>query len=178
MQEVGHQLQTMKELAEAQKECFRIEIEELREQVQEMEMKSAKLEKELGLFKAKEQKLGKRLGRGTLEMKKSQAQPIGQQDRENSAEPIEKDVHNAQIPISEKAPPAPQLSSTNPPIRNYASVTTSEPAQTPEHPWTQVIYKSRKTNAQKSARPAAKIEHQGRRILFPREVTENQSEKG
>lgn len=45
MQEVGHQLQTMKESAEAQKECFRMEIEELREQVQEMEMKSARLEK-------------------------------------------------------------------------------------------------------------------------------------
>ena len=86
MQEVGHQLQTMKESAEAQKECFRIEIEELREQVQEMEINSAKLEKELGLFKAKEQKLGESLDEGTLERKKSQAQPMGQQSRESSGQ--------------------------------------------------------------------------------------------
>jgi len=78
MQEVGHQQQTVKKSAEAQKECFRIEIEELREQMQEMEIKSAKLEKELGFFKAKEQKLGESLGEGTLEKKKSQAQPMGQ----------------------------------------------------------------------------------------------------
>ena len=45
MQEVGHHLQTIKESAEAQKECFRVE----------MEMKSARLEKELSRFKAKEQ---------------------------------------------------------------------------------------------------------------------------
>lgn len=105
---------------------------------------------------------------------KSQAQPTGQQSRENSAEPIEKDVRNAQMPRCEKAAPTPQLSSTNTPRRNYASVAASQPAQTPENPWTQVVYKSRKTNAQKSAKPTAKIEHQGRRILFPREVTENQ----
>ncbi len=38
MQEVGHHLQTIKESAEAQKECFRVEMEELRGQLHEMEM--------------------------------------------------------------------------------------------------------------------------------------------
>ena len=77
MQEVGHQLQTMKELAGAQKECFWVEMEELREQLHEMEIKSLRLEKELSLFKAKEEKLGEQLGKGTLGMKKNQAPPAG-----------------------------------------------------------------------------------------------------
>ena len=77
MQEIGYELQTIKELAKTQKECFWIEIKELREQVQEMEIKSAKLEKELGFFKAKKQKLGKSLNKGKFERKKSQAQPMG-----------------------------------------------------------------------------------------------------
>ena len=58
MQEVAHELQTIKESADAQRECFQVEMEIVREQLQEMEVKSARLEKEIGLFKAKEQKLG------------------------------------------------------------------------------------------------------------------------
>ncbi len=54
MEEVAHELQIIKESAEAQK----IEVEVVKEQLQEMEAKSIRLEKEIGLFKAKEQKLG------------------------------------------------------------------------------------------------------------------------
>jgi len=92
LQEVGHQLQTIKESAEAQKECFRVEMEELREQLQEMEMKSARLEKELSLFKAKEQKVGEHLGRDISEMKKNQAQLAGQRKSlDKSSEPTEEE---------------------------------------------------------------------------------------
>ena len=48
-----------------------MEIEELCEQLQEIEMKSLKLEKDLRLFKAKEEKLGKELGKGMSKMKKN-----------------------------------------------------------------------------------------------------------
>jgi len=58
MQEVKHELQIVKESAEAQKEFFQVEIEVVREQLQEMEAKSMRLEKEISSFKAKEQELG------------------------------------------------------------------------------------------------------------------------
>ena len=58
MQEVAHELQIIKESAEAEKENFRIEMELVKEQLQKMEAKSVRLEKEMGLVKGKEQKLG------------------------------------------------------------------------------------------------------------------------
>ena len=187
MQEVGHQLQTMKESAEAQKECFRVEMEELREQLHEMEIKSLRLEKELSLFKAKEEKLGEQLDKSTLGMRKNQAPPAGhEKSRENSVElsekerhqtpqrgsqeglvgTIEEDVAHATTPGNEDVTPTLHLSSAKHAIkRNYASVAASKPAQAPEHPWTQVVYKSRK---QQATKPIIKTEDQGRRILFPR----------
>ena len=51
-----------------------------------MEIKSAKLEKKLGFFKAKEQKFGESLGKGMLEKKKGQAQFMGQQSRKLSVQ--------------------------------------------------------------------------------------------
>lgn len=58
--------------------------------------------------------------------------------------------------------------------RNYTSVAASKPAQVPEHPWTQVKYKNRKLSSQQSTKLPANGEHQGRRILFPREISGRQ----
>ena len=74
MKEVALELQTVKKLAEAQ----RVEVEGLKGQLQEMELKSASLEKEIGLLKAKEQESCQHLGKSTLTMGKNQAQPTGQ----------------------------------------------------------------------------------------------------
>ena len=54
MQEVAQELQSVKESAEAQQ----LEIEILKRQLEEMEVKSATLERELGFLRAKEQKSG------------------------------------------------------------------------------------------------------------------------
>lgn len=78
MQEVAHELQIIKESAEAQKEHFRVEMDVVREQLQEMEAKLMRLEKELGVFKAKEQKLGQHMGKDMPVAKKSQELPKGQ----------------------------------------------------------------------------------------------------
>jgi len=185
MQEVGHQLQAMKELAEAQKESFRVEMEELRGQLQEVETKSRRLEKELSLFKAKEEKVSEQLGKLTSGGRKNQAPPTGQQKSQENSEPIE--MRQTQIPRNENAAPASQLSST--PKRNYA-VATSQPAQVPqrslrksyaqiaasnspkvttENAWTEV------TSGQKQkSNPLQKVEPEKRRIIFRREVTSPQ----
>ena len=53
--------------------------------------------------------------------------------------------------------------------RNYTSVAASQLSQKPKQPWTRVSYRSRKPLAHQSKPP--KTEHQGRRILFPREIS-------
>lgn len=78
MQEVVLELQAIKESGEAQKECFRVKIEVVREQLQQMEVKSAELEKELGLFEAKEQTWSQHLGKNVPEIKKNLVQLKGQ----------------------------------------------------------------------------------------------------
>ena len=169
MKEVALELQTVKELAEAQ----RVEMKLLKEQVQEMEIKSETLERELGVLKAKEQKLGQHPGKYAPAMK-NPAQPTTQRGNpENSAEATEEEVRPA-TPEIEDTTPAPHFSSAkNTQQRNYASVAASKPAQAPEHPWTQVVYKNRKQQATKLN---AKIEDQGRRILFPRASGQQKSE--
>lgn len=52
-----HELQIIIELAEARKDFFGVDMEVVREQLQEMEAKSIRLEKEISFLKAKEQKL-------------------------------------------------------------------------------------------------------------------------
>ena len=65
IQEVVQELQSIKKLVKAQK----IEIKMLKRQLQEVEIKSNIMEKELSLFKVKEQKLGQQLGKPLSEMK-------------------------------------------------------------------------------------------------------------
>ena len=66
-----HKLQIIKESAEAQKERFEEEMEVVKEQLQEIEAKSMRLEKELGSFKAKKQKSGQHKDKDTSVAKKN-----------------------------------------------------------------------------------------------------------
>ena len=62
-------------------------MKELQEQLYEIDIKLLRLKKELSLFKAKEKKLGEQLGKGTLGMRKNQAQPAGyEKSQENLVE--------------------------------------------------------------------------------------------
>ncbi len=152
MTEVTHELQTVKELAEAQNECFRVEIEVLKKRSQEMELKSAKqlqemelkvssLERELGLLRAKEQKLGQHLDENAPARGKNKAQPTRQRKSlENSAEPIAEEVRPIPSPENNDNTPAPHSSpATNTQKQSYVSIAASQPAQAPHHPWTQVV---------------------------------------
>ena len=113
MEEVAHELQIIKESAEAQK----IEMEVVKEQLQEMEAKSTRLEKEIGLFKAKEQKLGQHWSKDMSAMKENQAQLTegNRKSQENLAETVEQEeVYPAQRPKNKDATliPSPQMSQT------------------------------------------------------------------
>lgn len=58
IKDVAHKFQTIKKLAEKQKEHFQEEIEVVRKELEEMKRKSIIFEKELNFLKAKEQKSG------------------------------------------------------------------------------------------------------------------------
>lgn len=91
MQEIGHYLQVMKKLVEVQKECFRVKMKELQEQLYKIEVKLLRLEKELSIFKAKKEKLGEQWGKSTSEIKKNQVPPVRhEKNRENLVEFSEK----------------------------------------------------------------------------------------
>ncbi len=174
MREVAHELQAIKESAEAREKRFQVEIEIVREQLHEMEVKSARLESEIALFQAKEQESSQQLSKKTAAKGKNQVQPTEQRKGfENSAPPIGEKIHPAQNPRSENVTPTPHSSAKNTPKRNYASVAAAKPAQAPEHPWTQVVHKNRK---QQATKPNVKIEDQGRRILFPRSLGQQKAE--
>ncbi len=146
MQEVAHELQIIKESAKAQKEHFEKEMEVVKEQSQEMEAKSMRLEKELGFFKAKEQKSGQHKGKDTSIAKKNLEQPK-KKTPESSTEPIEeREVLPIQSRRNKEFTPAQQPSpAKNGQKWNYALVAASKLAQAPENPWTQVMYKNYKS---------------------------------
>lgn len=145
MKEVALKLQTVKELEEVQ----RVEMKLLKEQVQEIEVKSETLERELGVFKAKEQNLGQHPGKYAPAMK-NLAQPITQRGSlENSAEATEEEVRPATPEIADTTNVPHFSSAKNTQQQNYASVAAFKPAQAPEHSWTQVVYKNRKQQATK-----------------------------
>lgn len=142
MQEVAQELQT-------QKDYIRLEMEVIKEQLQGMEEEAARLEKEIDLFKAKEEKLGQHWDKDTPAIKKNRAQYIEKRKSlEIPAELIgDEEVRLNQSQRKENTTPAAQSSATvktNTRIekRDYASVAASRPAKIPEKPWTQVSSES------------------------------------
>lgn len=63
MQEVAPELQM-------QKNCFQLEMEVVKDQLQEIEEKMARLKKEIDFFKVKEKKLGQHWDKNTPAIKK------------------------------------------------------------------------------------------------------------
>ncbi len=151
---------------ENQRVFYTLEIEALKEEIKELKRSEGENIFFPSCF----------MSMGTPATGKNQAQPTKERKSlENSAEPIEEEICPIPNAGNKDNTPVPHISlAKNTPNRNYASVAASIPAQAPEHPWTKVVYKKRKINAQKSAKPIANIEHQGRRILFPREASGQQ----
>lgn len=69
MQEVAQEFKT-------QKDCFQLEIEVVKEQLQEMEEKAARLEEEIALFRAKDKKLAEHQDKNAPVIKRNRAQHI------------------------------------------------------------------------------------------------------
>lgn len=141
MQKVAHELQTIrkthKKSLEAQRECFRMEMEGVTEKLEQIEGKSARLEIEIGFLKVKEQILSQQLGRDAPAIKKNQAQPKEQRKSlEEAAESIEKE--EVLSSYSPKKRGSASVLNFNPikdvNNRNYISVVASKPVQVPERP--------------------------------------------
>lgn len=148
-----------------------------------MELKSASLEKEIALLKAKEQKSCQHLGKGEPAMGKNQAQSITQRKSlEISAKLIGSEEERLSQGQRSNITPSAQPSAKKPSAKltsrtkkpSYAAVAASTPAQIFKQPWTQVKYKNRKANQQHSTNLALNAEYQGRRIFFLREETSRQ----
>lgn len=116
-------------------------MEVIKEQLQEIEEKAARLERKIDLFKAKEEDLGQHWDKDTPAMKKNRAQYIEQ--RKSLEIPTEltgdEEVRLNQCQRKENATPAAQSSATvktNTRIekRDYASVAASRPAKISEKP--------------------------------------------
>ena len=188
MEEVAHELQAIKrtheESVEAQREYFRVEMEGMKEKLEQMEgfrmemenvteklgqmeVKSARLEREIGLLKAKEQ--GQQLDKDASAVKKNQAQSKGKgKGLENSTEPTEEEVLSIHSPRSrgKSITPDSGLPENSAKQRSYATVAASKPAQASDQSWTKVSYGNRKTEGSKPS--IGRGEQRGRRILFPR----------
>lgn len=76
MHEVIHKLQIVKNVVEAHKELFCIEIKVGREQLYKIEVKSARLKSKIGILKAKKKKLSQDLSKNKVAIRKNQVQPI------------------------------------------------------------------------------------------------------
>ena len=102
------ELQAVREVAEAQ----RVETAILKGKVQEMEAKSAKLEKEINLLKAEVQELCQHLEKNTPVLEKNKAQPIEQRKNSEVSAVRDKEVCLNQSQKNEGATPATQSSVT------------------------------------------------------------------
>ena len=172
-----------------QMEGFWTELEEMTKKLGQIEEKSARVERELGFLKAKEQTFTQQLDKDAPTIKKNQAQPKRQRKSlEKSTELVEEEEippthspRNTQVPreeiqetfeeeiamsAREEATTIPsQVHSVKPKEpRSYATVAAAKPAQTPTQPWTKVSYGNRKIKSS----AATQVEQRGRRILFPR----------
>ena len=94
-------------------------------------MKSARLEKELSRFKAKEQKSGEQLGKDTSAMKENQAHSTAgqQKSRENPTETIEEEeVQPSQSPRIRGSTPNIGTKRHTMEKQSYAAVAASKPS--------------------------------------------------
>ena len=108
-----------------------------------MEAESAKLEREIGLLKAKEQESCQDLGKSTSTFRKNKAQPL---EKQKSLEIPAKLMGDEELCLNqsqgnESATPAAQSIAavkinTGVENRNYVLVVASKPAKIREKPWT------------------------------------------
>ncbi len=108
----------------------------LKRQLQEVEIKSDTLEKELGFFRAKEQKSGQQLDKPSLGTKNQVQLSTQRKPLKSPTEASEEDECPVASLEENIAPRAYFNSAKNTQKRDYASVAISKPVQAPEDPWT------------------------------------------
>ena len=185
MQEVGHELQAIRQVHEeamdAQRHSFNVEIEMVKERLQQEEKQSALFTNEIKILKTQKQAPVKQTSHQAKTSRQDAPQPTNNNKRVDKrgathlqVEKAGESAEEAEIALPQSQERNARKSTPNPGaekyIKSYASVAASKPSQAPEHLWTQVKYKNRKQNL-RQVNSAANAEHLGRRILFPRKIT-------
>lgn len=152
-------IEAQREEMEGQKKQFQFEIYVLGERIRALELeKEGSVQRQTCRSESVEMSPEREISQTGLNVQKSTGTQRSTQDT----------TKTPGIPKNATAPPNTKQTER----RNYASVAASQPAKAPEKPWTKVIYKNRNP----VTKPSAKIEDQGRRILFPRGLGEQKSE--
>ena len=163
MQEVGHEIQAIKQIhddaieaqkqeMEAQRHSFSTEIEMLKERLQQEEKQSASFANEIKILKTQAQVQQPSQDTSTVKiMPTVHPKPINEIKFRN----IEDGLHeisnshcleNSKSRVDQNAAPLPPSSSikSQKKRRDYASVAASKPAKIPDQPWIKVSYGTRK----------------------------------
>lgn len=115
-------------------------------------------------------------------MAKKNLEQSKKKNPESSTEPIEeRKVLLTQSPRSRESSHVQQSSLAKNGQKTYVLIVAFKSVkapenfvEVPENTWLRVVYKNHKKNSQLAIKLATKSEHQGRRIFFPREVSDQQ----
>lgn len=172
MQDVMRELQAMKqtqgEAMEAQRQSFQMELEEVRDELQQVESRSMMLEDKIESLKTQKQAPQQRPAQNTPASEKTPDAATKRQKVNNSKSVDEEEMRGSQSREDTSSPPASihPVGKPRAEKQSHASIAMSKPAQNPEQLWTQVNYGNRKSMGK---RPSSTVESEqlGRRILFP-----------
>ena len=172
---------------EAQRHGFNMEIEKLNERLRQEEMQSALFANEIKALKTQKQAPDQRTSQDTSTARnmlaiKSSPKPNDGIKSRNKYDEIDEigdsqSPENSQGQVDISATPDPPSFNMNLRVKkkDYASAAASKQVKIPEQPWTQVSYRTRKPKVKQSSR-GPKQEKLGRRILFPRDSSQEKSE--
>ena len=186
MQEVGQELQAIRQVheesMEAQRHSFKKEIEMVKERLRQQ---SALFANEIKTLKTQKQAPAQQPSQHTPTVKNVpmvQPRPSNGTKSRNIHDGVS-EISDSQCPGNSEshqdinATPVPSSSSIKAHVkrRDYASVAASKPVKTPEQPWTQVSYGIRKSKG-KQPNSGSKQQQLGQRILFPQNSSQEKSE--
>ena len=169
MGEMAHELREMKqaqeEAMEIQRWIFQVELEKVIEELEEMRLRSAAVEKEIEISKTRKPAQKQNYAQKKLETK---GVTITKASRSEKIVEIKDPQSIKNLQANMDTFPAPPNLDINTRIekRDYALVVVSKPAKIPEQPWTQVSYGTYKPKRKQST-PTIKQKQLERRILFP-----------
>lgn len=182
MQEVARELHGIRQMhegaMEAQRQTFQLElermggkVEQLESEVKALKFPGQQLTRETPPVAVAPSSSNGQRGEKQLEDQEGSRESQLTRPRRINASPKE----GSKVDMGTTTDPPSLDTKTRIERRNYASVAAAKPAKSPEQPWTQVSYGTRKAKG-KQSNPTTKQEQLGRRILSPRNPGQEKSE--